>query len=199
MSGIWIVIGNSRPLWVLIHLCCKFSKTFKWIIVLAALCLSGLQRGEDAFQRGFPQDLETSSIQQLQVLTSPTKQRRLRSFEEVNKCCCNSDYGHEDMAGCSPPAQSSSFCNQLPECCASQEIRAASHERWLSNPAQAASPEIRVALRGPKAVGYREKQHKQRKQWGTVTRTSTHLERDKKTKISFKFMGSHLKQQLQES
>lgn len=40
-------------------------------------------------------------------------------FGEVGERCCNLHYGREDTAGHSAPAQSSSFCNQLPECCAS--------------------------------------------------------------------------------
>ena len=56
-------------------------------------------------------------------------------FGEVGKHCSNPYYGHEDMASRSAPAQSSSFCNQLPECCAAKKIRAASLQRWLSNPA----------------------------------------------------------------
>ncbi|KAF0027217.1 hypothetical protein F2P81_019958 [Scophthalmus maximus] len=47
------------------------------------------------------------------------KQRQSRGFEEVGERCCNPYNGREDTAGHSAPAQSSSFCNQLPECCAS--------------------------------------------------------------------------------
>lgn len=98
------------------------------------------------------------ALQKLRPLTLQTKQRRPWGFEEVSERCCNPYDGREDTAGHSAPAQSSSFCNQLPECCASQEIRAASHERWLSNPAHRASPEIRVLCRGLRTVGYWEKQ-----------------------------------------
>lgn len=50
-------------------------------------------------------------------------ERQLWGFEEVGEHCCNPYCGHEDTAGHRAPAQSSSFCNQLPECCASLEIR----------------------------------------------------------------------------
>lgn len=63
--------------------------------------------------------LQPSSVQELRLLTSCAKQRRSWGFEEVCEHCCNPYHGREDTAGHSAPAQSSSFCNQLPECCAS--------------------------------------------------------------------------------
>lgn len=135
-----------------------------------------------SFPSVWPQELlalQLSSVQELRLLTSQTKQRWLWGSEEVGEHCCNPYYGREDTAGHRAPAQSSSFCNQLPECCASLEIRGSLPWKVTQQSSTRSLSWDKSCSMGPEGSGIQgETVTSSEKQWGSFSRTTAYIFRE---------------------